>query len=815
MLTSAFRSLRRQPGFALAVISVLGLGIGANATMFGLLDRLLLKPPAQVLEPGRVVRLQLTESEPGVGSWTNESVAWLTYTDQRDHGRWFSSIATYFTHRDMPLGRGPEGSTVRVVLATASYFPALGVTPALGRFFEEGESRPDAALQVAVLSWDYWQRGFGGRRDALGRRLDLGSGNYTVIGVAPRGFNGPDLNAVDLWIPIHAGAPDVVGASGEWRNTYNWQWLRIIARLAPGRTRGTASEEALGIQRAAVAQVPDVDHAARAAVVPLQGFERVAVSHARERIALWLAGVAAVVLLIVCANVANLLLARTARRRREIAVRLALGIGRGRLARQLLGESLLLAVGGGLAGLLVAYWGGALLRATLLPDVRWVEGPLDWRVAAVTGLATLLTGLLTGLAPALQAGRPALTVALKGGNDAGSPRSRLRNALVAGQACLSLLLLVGAGLFVKSLWRVGQTDLGYEPRNVIVADANLRLAGYDRDAALEVYDRLLARVRALPGVRNASLAINSPFWTMHGTYFRITDRDSTPRHPQGGPNYNGVTPDFFRTMGMRFVSGRGFTEADRIGSEPVMIVNRHLAEFYWPGENPLGKCVRVAVDTLPCVTVVGVVANARNEAIQEPLKPMYYLPLEQTAVRELSRDRILFVRTAGEPQAIAASLRATFHDMVANLPAPNIRTFQSQIDPEIRPWRLGAAMFGLFGGLALLVAAIGLYSVMSYLVAQRTHEFGIRAALGASAPRIVRGVVGDGIRVVLAGVLGGVLLTFGFGKYLQPVLYQTSVHDPAILLGVVAVLLFAALGATVVPARRATRVDPMEALRAE
>lgn len=524
---------------------------------------------------------------------------------------------------------------------------------------------------------------------------------------------------------------------------------------------------------------------------------------------------ALVVLLIVSANVANLLLARAARRRREIAVRLALGVGRARLARQMLTESALLALGGGLAGLLIARWGGDLMRATLLPDVRWVDGLLDWRVAAATGVVTVLTGVLTGLAPALRAGTAQLTAALKGGTASGSSRSRLRGALVALQAGLSVLLLVGAGLFVKSLWRVVHTDIGYRPDRVLVADADLRLAGYDELAAIPIYDRILQRAAALPGVRNASLAINSPFWTMHGTRFRLTDRDSTPRHPRGGPNYNGVGPSFFATLGVRVVRGRGILETDRAGTQPVMVVNQHLAEFYWPGQDAIGKCVSVAADSMPCVTVVGVIANARNEAIQEEPKPMYYVPLDQSVRRGLSRDRMLFLQSDGDPVSLIAPVRRLFHELVVNLPAPNIRTFQSHIDPEIRPWRLGAVMFGVFGGLALLVAAIGMYSVLSYSVAQRSHEFGVRSALGASPRRIVGAVVRDGAGVLLGGILAGLLVALLIGRFLQPLLYQTSARDLGIFSFVVAVLLLAALGAMILPARRATRVDPLEALRTD
>lgn len=811
----AVRGFRRQPGFSLAIVLTLGLGIGANAVMFGLVDRLLLRPPPHVVEPERVARFQLTESYEG-RSWSNESMAWRTYLDQRDHAGYFSHIAASFTHRDMPLGRGEQAGKARVVLATPGYFPLLGVIPARGRFFGEDEDRIGGAAAVAVVSWRYAELHLGGTAAALGKEMYLGTRKYQVIGVTPKGFNGVDLSAVDAWIPFHAGAPDVVGR-GEWQQSYGWQWMHILARLKPGVSRERASEEATAVQRAAVAQVPDVDHSSRSALVSLNGFDRVAISHARERVALWLGGVSVVVLLVVCANVANLLLARAASRRREIAVRLALGVGRLRLMRQLLVESGLLALGGGAAALVVAYWGGTLLRATLLPGVTFVESPLDWRVAGLTAAITLLTGVLTGLAPAIQASRPAPAQALRGGAALFEPKaSRLRAGLLATQAALSLILLVGAGLFVQSLRRVVQTDLGYDAGNLLVADVDLSLIGLDREGQWSFYDRAFERTRSLPGVASASLAINSPFWTMNATRVRLTDRDSTPRLPEGGPYYNAVTEEFFTTLGIRLVRGRGITAEDRRGAAPVMVINQRMAEFFWPGGNPIGQCVRIGdADSVPCVSIVGVVANARLGAIQEKQRAMYYVPLEQSMSLGMSRDRMLFVRTSGRPAGLVPQLRRVFNDLAVNLPLANIRTFQSQIDPEIQPWRLGAVMFGVFGALALLIAAVGLYSVMSYTVVQRTREFGIRSALGAQRRQIVASVVRSGLGVVLLGMAMGTAVSLLAGGRLAPLLYETTPRDPVVFAVVVGALLVASVAAVLIPARRATRVDPVVALRSD
>ncbi|NOT08046.1 MAG: ABC transporter permease, partial [Gemmatimonadales bacterium] len=803
-LAYAVRGFRRAPGFAVLVVLILGLGIGANATMFGLIDRLLLQPPAHVTEPARVTRFELSESNGSFGSWTNESVAWKTYTDQRDHATYFSSIAAWTTHSGMPLGRGIEAREIRAVIATASYFGTLGVRPLIGRFYTEDEDKVDAGVPVAVLSWRYWQRVYGGSTEAIGKTMFLGSQTYTVIGVAPKGFNGIDLDAVDVWLPFHAAAQDMVGRSGEWRNTYYWQWLRIVSRLKPGVSRAVASEEATRIQRAAVANETDIDRKAVSALVPMRGFERQAVPHAREQVAVWLASVALVLLLIVCANTANLLLARAGNRRREIAVRLALGVGRGRLVRQLLAESVLLAAAAGAAALLIARWGGDLLRATLLPNVNWVDGPLDARVAAVTAAAALLTGVLTGLVPALHSSRPVLTAALRSSaSDAASPRSLLRSGLLATQACLSVVLLVGAGLFVMSLRRVVATDLGYDAGSVVVADLDLSLAGYDKAGRQAFYDRARERLAGLSGVDKASLAIGSPFYTMYSKQIRLTDRDSTPRAKGGGPYYNGVDPEFFTATGVRLLRGRGFTGEDRVGAAPVMIVNQRMAEFFWPGKEAVGQCVKLGGDSLPCSTVIGVSANARVNAILEPSRVSYYVPLVQSGMLGMSGDRVLFLRMRRDAAARIPEIRRVLQGMEPNLPFANIRTFQSQIDPEIQPWRLGAVMFGLFGGLALLVAAVGLYSVMSYTVTQRTREFGVRAALGASAGQVLRAVLRDGLGVIGLGMTIGIALALGAGRFVAPMLYGTSPRDPLVF-GVVGVaLLSASVLAIWIPARRA------------
>jgi predicted permease len=427
----------------------------------------------------------------------------------------------------------------------------------------------------------------------------------------------------------------------------------------------------------------------------------------------------------------------------------------------------------------------------------------------------LCTGILTGLAPALQGTRDGVASGLKlGAYGAGSRRARLRTGLLIGQSALSLVLLVGAGLFVRSLDRLVHLDTGYEPEPVVVAEVDLDVAGYPREAQAAFYERLEERARALPGVERTALAFTIPLWTRNSRSIRLTDRDSTPVPPTGSPSFNGVTPSFFSATGMRLLRGRLLTENDRAGTEPVMVINRAMADFYWPGRDPLGQCVGVWADSLPCLRVVGVVATATIDQLREPAVPLYYMPLAQ--VGGMNRNRALFVQArSGNSADLFEPLRRLILEMGPNLPYPNVRGFQSLFDPHVQPWRLGATMFGIFGGLALLVACVGLYSVLSYTVSQRTREFGVRAALGASAGRLVTDVVRDGAKPVLIGLALGGGIALLLGRLIAPLLVNVSPRDP-IVFGVVSFLLLAAgLLAALFPARRAMRADPIDALRSE
>jgi predicted permease len=478
-------------------------------------------------------------------------------------------------------------------------------------------------------------------------------------------------------------------------------------------------------------------------------------------------------------------------------------------------ESLLLALFGGIAALVLTRWGGGLIRGVLLPDVAWVDSLADARVLAFTAAAVLLSGVLSGLAPVVQASRPDLAAALKAGTREGSyQRSRLRTTLLVAQAALSVILLVGAGLFVRSLRNVRSLDLGYAADRVLFVDMDLRGVGYTPEQEIALYERLYERLRVLPGVERATLSASTPFYSSIVPDIIIPPWDSLPTLPSGGPYVNAVGPDYFAVMGTRIARGRGFTDADRIGTPRVAIVSETMARVMWPGQDALGKCIKLSDSTsTPCSEVVGIAPDGHWRDIRPEPTMQFYVPLDQ---KQWSGPlRSLFVRPRGDPATIAAIIRREVQAEATRLPFVNVRLLQELVDPEIRPWRLGATMFGAFGALALLLAAVGLYSTIAYTVAQRTHELGVRVALGAQAADVVGLVVGQGVRVAAAGIALGAAIALAAGRAVQPLLYDVAPNDVAVFATVTLVLLAVAVVASLIPAWRAARVDPNVALRAD
>ncbi len=810
-LRYALRSLLRNPGFALAALACFALGIGANATMFGIVDALMFRPPAQVTDPGRVVRLYFTQNAMTFGRFTQSNTSYPNFTELRAGVPAFQSVAAFWT-TDVDVGRGKRASRAHGAMASASYFPLLGVRPALGRFFGADDDRP-GATPVAVLGWDYWRRQLVGDSAVLGRSLQIGKLVYTVVGVAPAGFTGADLQETDLWLPASVAGPalfvdDALTNRGD-------TWIELLGRLAPGATPAQAAAQATLVYRRGDAAEIWKDAKATVETGPIQA-ARGPEASSEARVSFWLAVVSALVLLIACANVANLLLARAMRRRREVAVRLAMGAGRWRLARQLVTESLVLAVLGGAAALLVALWAGPVLRATMLPRGALAGALLDARMLVFTAVVALATGVLSGLAPALQASRPDLAVALKSGEREGAyQRSRTRGALLVAQTSLTVVLLAGTGLFVRSLRNVLRLDIGLDAPRVMVADVDVFNLGWSRSQVDGLFGRLVERARSVPGVTEAALSEGGPFGWQFGHPFRAPGVDSIRLPSSGGPYINAVTPGFFATLGTRILRGRALTAADSASGARVVVVGEGLARLVWPNADAVGKCMILGGDSA-CTEVVGVAADQVRYDPTEDAKMQYYVPLggRQDDAHDNGR-RTLWLRASGDPRLLAPAVQRALAGAAPDLPYVGVRPLEDLVEPRYRPWRLGATVFGLFGGLALALAALGLYGVLAYTVAQRTQELGVRIALGALPGQVFGLVIGQGLRVAALGVALGVVFALAAGRVLASLLYGVSPYDPLVLAAAAGLLLAAAAVASWVPARRATKVDPMQALRSE
>lgn len=801
----ALRYARRSPGFTVGVALTIALGVGANATMYGVIDRILLTAPPHIRNPHEVKRLYVERSSGGQSFVS----AWITYPDFRDweSAESFQSTAA-FSRVQVTLGHGRDAQRVQMTFATASLFPLLGAVPHRGRFFVLEDDVPGAS-PVVVLGYDFWKREFGGSDDVLGRTLDLGPDRFTVVGVAPRGFTGVDLARVDVWAPLQTSRDAEAG-----RDHRGYYWIHSIARLGARVGVQAASAEATTLHRAGRAESRNYDSRARLIVASLMAASGPNASD-ESTVARWLAGVSIIVLVIACANVANLLLAQGAQRRREIAVRLALGVSRSRLVRQLLAGSVLFALLGAIGALGIAAVGGNLVGSVLLPGVDWSLGVVSGRVLWFTLAMALLTGLAAGLIPALQSSKSDLVSGLRDGGSRGSTRrSRARVALLLAQPALSMVLLVGAGLFVRSLNRVGAADFGWEPDRLFVATLETEPGAADRAERVRLYSTALERLQSLPFVQAASAVHSIPFYSSFGGRVRAEGLDSIRRLASGGPYYNIVTPNYFATVDLRILRGRGFTDADVEGTARAAVVGETMARHLWPDGEALGRCLYITLDDdAPCTEIVGIAEDARRQEVIEAPQLLYYIPAAQNA--EMYNPRGIFVRTSSDADGVQATLQREVYAAVPSLRLVRVNRFADLLAPQLRSWKLGATVFSAFGLLALVVAAVGLYSVLSFEVAQRRAEIGVRAALGATGTRLVMWVVADGVRFVAIGIALGGAAAFFAGHAIEPLLYETSARDPLIYGLVTATLLAVAVVASLLPALRTTRVEPSEALKAE
>ena len=801
-LRYAVRSLRRSPGFALVVVLTLGLGIGANAAIFSILDALFLRPPPEVHEPDRISRIYIVRDEGNLRTPDGGPGSYPDYASLHQNTGAFSSIGAQSRPQKISLGRGESAREVTAAFVTGGYFPTLGTRPALGRFFGPAEDTAPAS-HVAVVSHAFWHSYFAGDPEVLGRDLFLSGETYTIVGVAPEHFRGLDSETIDVWVPTAASmGEDFLTMAG-------FIGLGIFGRLAPGVPAERAAMEGAAVLRHAAESYDYLDPTPEVLLGPVQ----VARGPNRSQtasVSLWLALVTGTVLLIACANVANLLLARAARRRREIAVRTSIGATRGRLVRQLFTESMVLSLLGGAAALLLVYWSTGLIRLFPLPPLPSL---IDARVLTFTFGVSILTGVLFGLVPALQASRADLGPALRDGAPAeGASRPRTRAALLVSQVALSLVLLVGAGLLVRSAVAARSTDLGLDAHRLLQISVPLEDVGYDTAAESVFQAQALERLGALPGVVGTGIIQIAPFsGSAVGLGFQIPGREELPKADEG-PYAEVVGPDFFSTVGTPVLRGRAFSDTDREGSPPVTIVNEALADHYWPGGEALGECFEIGEP--PCVEIVGVVKDIKHRPLEDAV-PKYYIPLAQQAGRAAWGSKTILVRTADTPGAMIERVRSAVQSIAPELPYVSVVPTTDLLGPALQPFRLGALLFSVFAGLALILAAIGLYGVVAFHVAQRTREIGIRIALGAAGRDVLRLVVSRAMVLSLAGVAIGVAGAVAITRFLRGLIYGVETLDPVTFIVVPLLLLAVALLASWIPARRATRVDPMVALRAE
>ncbi|HEV2130435.1 MAG TPA: ABC transporter permease [Longimicrobiaceae bacterium] len=813
-LRYAARMLRRSPGFTLAAILTLALGIGATTAIFGAVVALFLRPPAGVYAPDEVVRLYVVRREGGITTPTGGPGSYLDFRAMRTEAHGFSDVAAFLFPGQMDYGRGESARRIRGQGVTGNFFSLLGVRPALGRFFLPEEDSIAGAHPVAVLGHTFWKSEFGGDPGVLGESLLLNGQLLTVVGVAAPEFTGVTAERIDVWVPTAmADALGLTFGGAEWRDLPLSITINFVGRLAPGNSREQAAASAAAALRRAAEGVARLDPAPE---VLLGSLNEARGPHRAQSasVALWLLLVTGVLLLIACANVANLLLARAATRQREIAVRLALGAGGWRLVRQLLSESVLLGLLGGTAGLLVALWGAGLIRQFPLPAFA---GQLDLRLLGFALAVSLAAGLLFGLMPALQATHTDPATALRGGGSPGSPgRGRLRAGLVVAQVALSLPLLVAAGLFVRSLGQVHAVDAGVDLDRVLVVSVDLEKAGYGEADREGFYAAALERLHALPGVERAALARFAPFsGSAASVPFDVPGRDTL--YTGEGPYTNAVGLRFFATVGMPILRGRGFADSDRQGSAPVAVVNETMARVIAPEGDAVGACIPLGTQTKEggCTEIVGIAADSRHRLLEEQVVPYIYLPRAQHPGWAAWAVPSILVRTRRDPPAMIDPVRSAIQQIAPDLPYVSVQPMSELIRNDVLPFRLGAVLFSLFGVLALTLAAVGLYGVLAYLVAERTREIGVRLSLGARRGDVVRLVVLQGMRLVVIGLGLGLVASFFGARLLEGLLFGISARDPLTFVGIAAVLAATGALASFIPARRAARVDPMVALRHE
>jgi predicted permease len=799
------RMLRRSPGFTFLVVLCLTLGIGANAAVFSWVEGILIRPYPLVSHQERLVTLTGTVRD------QRDQTSWPDLLDvQRSCTLCETLFLSNITGATLSIGERAQAITGSIV--SANYFDAIGVHPILGRGFEPGEDTSRNAHPVVVISYHLWQTQFVGDPTIIGKTQRFDNVVYTIIGVAPKGFYGTFVGrSMEYWVPASMVEAPYGGAKLEDRGA---RWCEAYVRLKPGVTRNQAQQEISAIAARLAAEYPATNRGRGIRVWPLW---ETPFNHAGHVLPVFEIMVVVVmfVLLIVCANVANLLLVRSFARRHEMTVRLALGAGRGRLLRQLVTEGLLLSACGAAGGMLVAYWCRHLLVLlySISGENMYMPGQIDGPVLGLSAAVCLVVTLAVGLVPAFQTRHLALADSLKTEASAvmgARGRAWFRSSLVVLQVTLSFLLLVGATLLMQSLRKIRTTSPGFSSTSVFDTSVTLTTAGYDAPRAKTFQDELIQRVRALPGVEAAAYARAVPlsYQSFSSSPIAVDGYDLPPNGQSPDELYNEVSPDYFATMGIPLISGREFTRADDENAPRVAIVNQTMVARYWRGQNPIGQRLQVKGDW---TRVVGVVKDSKYYTMDETPRPFFYVPLRQYFAVEPD----IHIRTTQPLQSIQGALIREVRALDPNLALYEMITLQEQVNRTTSEQLVAVALVGLFGGLALLLASIGLYGVMSYTVSQSTRELGLRMALGADPSNVLRLVLSRGLLLTTTGIAIGIILALLLTRLLGNLLYQVSPRDPLAFAAALAVMTLASLAACFLPAWRAARADPMRALRAE
>jgi len=811
-LRFAIRMLIKYPAFSVVAFLALVLGIGANTTVFGIINTLLLRP-LPVGHSEEVVKVFTTDDH----IKGNQSTSYLNFQDYAKQNTAFGSMAAY-TFAGVGMTRGSDTLNVGGLLVTGNYFDLLQVKPALGRAFLAEEDSTPNGHPVVVLGYKFWKK-LGADPAIVGSQVTLNGHSFTVIGVAPAAFTGVDVGFdPDVYLPV--SMHQWVRPGGDfWFDTRRALLMSVIGRLKPGVTMSEAQAQMRTIAKQLEQAYPDVNKARSIALMSVeaaksQGLGGPNNEDLARNVSLLLVAASASILLIACANVANLLLARSTARQREMAVRLALGAGRGRIVRQLLTESILLGVIGGVGGVMLAYCLGDVLVA-LLPPTPFpiaLDPQPDWRVLVFSLGVAALSGVIFGLAPALQMARWNLTRGLRErASTAGGAVTRLnlRSLLVVAQIAVSLLLLIGSGLFLKSFYKAQAIDPGFRTENLDIVTINPVLAGYDSDHALQVVGAIVDQIRHDPRVAGADVNNWVPLFGGEGRTIVIDGRDPNDEHNRRFANYSPITPGYFQTMGIQLLRGRNFTEQDaEKNAAPVAIIDETMASEFWPNEDALGRRFRFMIKKEP-IEVIGIARNSKANTLGEIPSPMVYWPLKEITDTGIT----LFVHTTSAPGMMLSEIRRIVRSVDVHIPITYEKTIRQHMAVALWPSWMGAMLLGSLGLLAFVLASMGVYGVMAYSVSQRTRELGIRMALGAQTGQVIQLVLRQGMFLAAIGLAFGLFAAFGSTRLAGSLLYGVNPSDPVIFIGVTSLLAMAAFAACYFPARRALRINPVTALR--